>query len=107
MKNNIVYVLVLIVGLIVGYSANQVFDRDGMHGQTGMMGMHLNGLTGDDFDKEFIREMIVHHEGAIDMANAALKNAKHDEIKNLANAIIISQSKEIVDMKSWYQAWYK
>ncbi len=103
MKNNIVYALVLVVGLIIGYSLSNV---SGGHG-TGMMSMHLNGLTGDDFDKEFIREMIVHHEGAIDMANAALKNAKHDEIKNLANAIIVSQGKEIEDMKSWYQAWYK
>lgn len=110
MKNNIIYTAVLLIGLVVGYGAHEVFDRDGSHmmgGGMGMMSMHLVGLSGDEFDREFLREMIIHHEGAIDMANAALKNAKHDEIKNLANNIIASQSKEIVDMKSWLSTWYK
>jgi uncharacterized protein (DUF305 family) len=74
-----------------------------------MQGM-MNGLenkTGDDFDKAFISEMIVHHQGAIDMANAALKNAKHQEIKDLANAIISAQTKEINQMKEWQTNWYK
>lgn len=66
----------------------------------------LNGKTGDDFDKAFLAEMVTHHEGAVDMAEAALKSAKHQEIKNLANAIIGAQNKEIADMKAWYKAWY-
>jgi uncharacterized protein (DUF305 family) len=49
--------------------------------------------------------MIPHHQGAIDMANAALKNAKHEEIKTLATAIIASQQKEIDEMKAWLKTW--
>jgi uncharacterized protein (DUF305 family) len=41
------------------------------------------------------------------MANAALKNAKHQEIKDLANAIISAQTKEINQMKEWQTNWYK
>lgn len=66
----------------------------------------LQGKTGDNFDKAFLSEMVMHHEGAVDMAEAALKSAKHQEIKTLSNAIIAAQNKEITDMKAWYKAWY-
>jgi uncharacterized protein (DUF305 family) len=65
----------------------------------------LKGKTGDEFDKAFIDEMIVHHQGAIDMANLALKNAKHQEIKDLSDAIIKAQTTEIEEMKSWRSSW--
>jgi uncharacterized protein (DUF305 family) len=62
-------------------------------------------LTGDDFDKAFLSEMIVHHQGAIDMATLAKQNAKHDEIKKLADDIVVAQTKEIGEMKQWQQQW--
>lgn len=65
----------------------------------------LQGKTGDDFDKAFITEMIAHHQGAIDMANLAKQNAKHDEIKKLADDIVAAQTKEITEMKSWQTQW--
>lgn len=110
-------IISVLIALVIGFAAGSikfaVNDEDedyGVHmmgNGMGMMSMHLEGKTGDNFDKEFLREMIVHHEGAIDMAKLAQKYAKHDEIKNLANNIIASQSKEIEDMKSWYNTWYK
>lgn len=65
----------------------------------------LDGKKGDDFDKAFISEMIVHHQGAIDMAQAAKSNAKHDEIKRMADDIITAQTKEITQMKTWQTEW--
>ena len=62
-------------------------------------------LKGEDYDKMFIANMIAHHQGAVDMANLALTNAKHQEIKDMANAIITAQTKEISDMQSWQTAW--
>jgi uncharacterized protein (DUF305 family) len=87
-------------------------DNNSMMGNNmsgAMQGMMsgLNNKTGDVFDKAFLSEMIAHHQGAIDMANAALKNAKHQEIKDLANAIISAQTKEINQMKEWQVTWYK
>ncbi len=70
------------------------------------MNTELKGKTGDDFDKAFLREMIVHHQGAVEMAQAALTNAKHQEIKDLANGIISAQNKEISEMKQWQKSWY-
>ncbi len=62
-------------------------------------------LTGDDYDRMFIANMIEHHKGAVDMAKLALVNAKHQELKDMANSIIATQSKEIADMESWQRQW--
>ncbi len=69
------------------------------------MNSNLKGKTGDAFDKAFLTEMIDHHQGAIDMANLAKQNAKHDEIKTLANDIVTAQTKEIAEMKNWQKSW--
>lgn len=97
-------------------SGRMMMDRD-MHRMYGtasstmdgmMRGMMagMEGKTGDEFDKAFLMEMIMHHQGAVVMAEAALRDAKHQEIKDLAKAIIDAQKKEIADMQAWNQAWY-
>lgn len=70
------------------------------------MNASLEGKTGDAFDQTFIKEMIIHHEGAVMMAQLALKNAKHVEIKDLAQKIITAQESEIKVMQSWQNSWY-
>lgn len=72
----------------------------------GMM-QGLAGKTGDAFDKEFLTEMIVHHQGAVQMANEVLKNSKRPELLELANNIISAQNKEIGMMQGWKAAWFK
>lgn len=126
-KNFLIGIVLLLIGVAMGYfiaNSNQKMPSGGEHQmpdgtmmkneatETGMSdAMHamtgsLEGKTGDAFDKTFIEEMIIHHEGAVDMAEAALKNAKHAEIKKLAGEIIAAQTQEINQMKSWLQAWY-
>lgn len=70
------------------------------------MNSELKGKVGDDFDAAFLSEMIVHHEGAVEMAELALTNAKHKEVKDLATAIISAQNTEIGQMKAWQKSWY-
>ena len=65
----------------------------------------LNGLSGEAYDKEFLKQMILHHQQAVDMSKYADTNAKHQEVKDLAQAVITAQEKEIADMKSWQQKW--
>lgn len=57
-------------------------------------------FTGD-VDVDFIRGMIPHHAGAIEMAEIALKHSKSREVKKLARGIIKEQQKEIAWMKAW------
>ena len=66
---------------------------------------NLNGKTGDAFDKEFLAGMIVHHQGAIDMAKLAAAQAKHQEVKDLANNIVAAQNREIAQMQAWQKNW--
>ncbi len=80
---------------------------DAMDSMMANMNAGLEGKAGDAFDQAFLSEMIVHHQGAIDMATLALTSSKHQEIKDLAAAIISAQAKEIADMKSWQTTWYK
>lgn len=75
-----------------------------------MKGMMMStdlGSADTEFDRRFINGMIPHHEGALVMAQDALKKSKRPEIKKLAQDIITSQQKEIDQMKQWRQAWYK
>ena len=65
----------------------------------------LNNKSGDEFDKVFISEMTLHHQGAIDMAKEAQSNAKHQEVKDLAGNIITAQQKEIDQMHEWQTQW--
>lgn len=69
------------------------------------MNKELATKTGDDYDKAFLEMMIVHHQGAIDMASLSPTRAKHDEIKTLSQDIITAQKKEISDMQQWQMDW--
>lgn len=77
---------------------------------TGGMGMHMGTMmvstdTSTAFDIRFIEAMIPHHEGAINMARDAKLNAEHNEIRNLADAIITAQEAEIAQMQAWKESW--
>lgn len=83
---------------------NKDMNMSGM--MQGMMS-GLEGKTGDEFDKAFLNEMIVHHQGAVDMANEVLKTSKRPELLKLADEIIVAQTKEIKMMQDWQTAWFK
>ena len=64
------------------------------------------GQSNAPYDALFIDSMIMHHQGAIDMANQALKQATKPEIKTLAENIVKDQQTEIKQMQEWRKAWY-
>lgn len=76
------------------------------HGSMGGMDHGVIPAEGQPYDAVFIDSMIVHHEGAILMANQALEQAERREIKELANAILGAQEGEIGQMKEWRASWY-
>src|SRR3989344_4943717 len=89
---------------MMGAREGIMMDHDESMSMEGMVEA-LEAKTGDDFDKEFTGLMIEHHQGAIDMANEARVNAKHSEIKELADDIISAQTKEIEMMQKWQKDW--
>lgn len=90
-------------------------DVMGGHGMMGKSGMHM-GMMGDetdvadlensqDFDRDFIRHMIPHHQMAVMMAQMLQNSTEKSEMKTLADDIIKSQSAEIEQMREWYSEW--
>lgn len=74
--------------------------------QAGMAHGSMTATSAAPFDARFIDAMIMHHQGAIDMARQAQQQAEHAEIKRLAEQIIATQQAEIEQMQQWRQEWY-
>jgi uncharacterized protein (DUF305 family) len=52
-----------------------------------------------DVDKDFVAMMAPHHQGAIDMAQAELRYGRNEQLRRLAQEIIVTQQQEIAAMK--------
>lgn len=59
-----------------------------------------------DFDREFIEQMIPHHQMGVMMATMELNHTERPEMRKLAEAMIRVQSDEIKTMQQWYRSWY-
>jgi uncharacterized protein (DUF305 family) len=88
-----------------GMDATTAPAADTMGGMAGM-DHGVVSAEGQPYDAAFIDSMIVHHEGAIVMANQVLEQAERPEIRELATAIIDAQEAEIAQMKEWRTAWF-
>lgn len=56
-------------------------------------------------DVDFVKGMIPHHQGAIDMAKVVLEHGRDPAIRRLARAVIKAQNSEIAMMKAWLKKY--
>jgi uncharacterized protein (DUF305 family) len=64
---------------------------------TMMKGMTIK--SSGDVDRDFALMMIPHHQGAIDMAKAELRYGKNEQLRRLAQEIVVDQLQEIDVMR--------
>ncbi|SCZ08496.1 CopM family metallochaperone [Microvirga guangxiensis] len=80
---------------VASLAMNAVNER--MHRE---MAMEYTG----NVDADFVRNMIAHHQGAVDMAKIQVAFGKDPKIHELAETVIKAQEDEIAMMKSWLAA---
>ena len=97
----------------IGHSGIESHHTDTMKMDMSMDSMmmdmlaNMKGKTGTELEKVFLQDMIVHHQGAVDMATELLKDKTvRPELAKFAQDIINAQSKEIEMQKSWLEKWY-
>ena len=52
-----------------------------------------------DIDRDFAEMMIPHHQGAIEMAEAELRHGKNEQLRRIAQEIVVDQQQEIAAMR--------
>ena len=62
-----------------------------------MVGMEIK--PSGDVDQDFAAMMIPHHQGAIDMAQAELRHGHNQQLRRIAQGIVVEQQQEIAAMR--------
>jgi len=86
-------------GGMAGMDHSQM-DHGSMDMGSGGMAREMVMENGRYSDRAFIDAMVPHHQGAVEMAEVALENAEHEEIKQLSRTIVSSQQAEIEELKA-------
>lgn len=81
-------------------------EMGGMNDMMMDMTSRMQGKAGDALDKVFLEDMIVHHQGAVDMAKILKAGTQRPELQKMADDIISVQTKEIDIMKNWQTTWF-
>lgn len=66
------------------------------------MNKMMNGMAArptGDVDRDFVAMMTPHHQGAIDMAVIELRYGKNEQLRRIAQEIVVDQMQEIAAMK--------
>ncbi|TXR52499.1 DUF305 domain-containing protein [Quadrisphaera setariae] len=97
-------------GWLQAWGAPETMEEGSMGGHDmGSMGMSeqdmaaLEGASGAEFDKLFLEQMTVHHQGAVDMAKTELADGSNPQAIELAGTIVTSQTAEIAEMDQMLQ----
>jgi hypothetical protein len=65
----------------------------------GKMMVRMAIKSSGDVDRDFANMMIPHHQGAIDMAETELRHGHNEQLRRIAQEIIVDQQQEIVAMR--------
>ena len=78
--------------------AEAPFLRDNAAAMARMMAAMAVQPSGD-VDRDFVATMVPHHQGAIEMAQAELRYGHNEQLRRMAQEIIVDQTQEIAVMR--------
>lgn len=79
-------------------AAEAAFLRENEAAMMTMMSRMQIAPSGD-VDRDFVASMVPHHQGAIDMALAELRHGRDQQLRRIAQEIIVNQQQEIAAMR--------
>ena len=93
-------VALVVIGGATALAAN-IEDAFLQENDAAMMKMMVDMDTepSGDVDADFVSMMIPHHQGAIDMARAQLRYGTNEQVRRIAQEIIVTQQDEITAMR--------
>jgi uncharacterized protein (DUF305 family) len=92
----------LAIGLAVISSKTHPTESDFLTLSDAAMERMMKGMApqrSGDVDRDFANLMIPHHQGAVDMAVAYLRYGKNEQLRRLAQGIVVEQKQEIAVME--------
>jgi len=95
----------LALGVVLSACSNGAETTSGDQPTTASESAAATSQEHNDADTEFAQMMILHHQGAIEMAVLAEGRARTEEVQKLASDIQFAQQPEIDLMTSWLEAW--
>ena len=90
----------------ISHETTTMNEKVSMEEQVKQLSGELDDKTRNALDRAFVENMIVHHEGAIEMAEKVVDQTKRPEVKALAEEIIATQGAEVETMNGWLKQWY-
>ena len=79
-------------------SAEAPFLAENVSAMTKMM-IDMGIRPSGDVDRDFVAMMVPHHQGAIEMAQAELRYGHNEQLRRMAQEIIVTQQQEIATMR--------
>ncbi|WP_269516072.1 DUF305 domain-containing protein [Brevundimonas subvibrioides] len=68
------------------------------------MHRQMSAASGATVEEAYVAKMIAHHEGAIAMAEVALRESRDPEVRRMAQGVVDAQTREIAEMRAWRPA---
>ncbi|MEP9390361.1 DUF305 domain-containing protein [Mesorhizobium sp. KR9-304] len=96
-------VALLVAGSTAVTAAEHSAGSKALEAANGAMHEAMAVETTGDVDVDFMRMMIPHHQGAIDMAKIVIENGTDPEVRKLAEEIVKAQESEIAFMRDWLE----
>lgn len=89
-----------------GHGSSRMTSEHMEHKTTSPAMMHMSHADMINSEKDFLREMIPHHQEAVDTSVLLYVSTDDPELKMLTKAIYEAQTAEILDMRLSYARWY-